>query len=442
MVRLAAFSLASLVLFLSMICFIWKKRPAVSALLLIYYIQSLPETIIETMMIYYVKWLTFFLIIAFWTIVVVRKRLALPFRGLRLTPIWAAMFIFSALTSALLSKTVIEAGLRAATFLLLFSLAYIIMPVADMQRRKTDLFQSIYCFDAVIVVFTVCGIFSSSFFLDGRLIGLLLRATFLVVFAYSFLILSLVKFTRPGSFRLYHGFMILLSLGVIILTKSRGGYLAALGGVLTFFALTRKKIFWALIILVMVTPVLVAPFQVRWSRYSSEVLRGRSVTEVLGDRWLMVRQAFNLYAKNPVFGAGMGSVPASDRAREPETVVGPKDRMAGNTGYMTILYETGAMGLGFYLFWLLSTFSNGIHACRQAAMTGESDSSIYWAGFLALLVAYALHGITEGFPSGAGNIVAVRMWAMSGLFVYYDLKDSVTVSQPHLIYPAPFSSRT
>ncbi len=413
--------IASAIILIVIVAFGWRRRFAVAGFMFLFFLFTLHTMLpIGRPVTYVLRWVLFTLCIMGWTLVSFSQRNYPVHRSI---PMFALLFIASAWLSAFFGVHLFDAVFRPFTFLLLFFLAYIILPADTLDNRLLDLYKSVFVFDLIIVFCSAVGLFSPDFYLDGRFEGIVYRATGLSAYAYTLLILALVAYSRASRFSLFSVVTALVSLVVLVLTKSRAGYLAALAGVLTFFFLANKKVFAVLVITACLVPALLLPFQPEWGNVSSSLLRGRSLQEILGGRGRDAQEALEIFLKHPFFGIGMGSVAEPTpswmgRGSEELTLIHTR-RLGGNTGYLLILYETGVFGFTFYLLWLSLSFFSGWGNYTGYFKPHSAALAPVWAGFLGLLVAYGLHGLFEGYPAGVGSTVSIRIWALAGLFAFY-----------------------
>lgn len=415
---------ATALVFLCCIFFVYKKWYMSALLMLLFYNLNIFNCTFQYAIIYYVKWLIFCGIgVVLFFLTVFRKPYIINYITKK-PLIYGLLFIISAIISALLSENTIEALIRASSFFILISISLFVITAKDQEIRASEVLFAIYCFDIVVVLLSLLGATDSSLWLAGRLVGLLYpNATGMVVYAYSSLIVAFALLWSIDRYRWFHLLIAAGSLILIILTQSRAGYLAVICGLVCVLGLLlSRKGFLVLaygLLLGMIAFALFATSSV--SEIGQSILRGSSVEEIGGPRLYYMNRAFQHFQKNPLWGIGMGTVPedivVDDIPERPFS--SSAERVANQTGYHLLLVETGIVGLLFYLSWLLSSFYIGKSICEYLKMTDNRKLLTYYAAFLGLFVAYAAHGIFEGFPSGAGNIVAVRMWALSGMFMAF-----------------------
>ena len=426
-----AFLTAASVLILTATIYFWSRRSYVaSGLMLLFYLLGLFNDVFPYGKAYYVKWIIYVVFVGMWgafnLLIAVRQKYVIY----KVPVIFASVFIFSSLISAWLSINPVEASIRASTFILLVILGYIIIPTDDGINRAWEIFIAIFTYDAIVILASAPGMLHPAFYDEGRFMGIVSRATEMTVYAYGCLIFC---YEAIVTGRKKHSRYILLgiaSLLVIILCKSRAGYLAAMIGILVVtWACLSRTTFWAIcalfsLLLLFSAIVLKATVgSIPTEEISSEVLRssGTSLREMSNVRWYYMQRAIRIFKQNPFFGIGMGTIPPDIRvATNPDLPFkSSSQRVANQAGYHLLLAETGAIGLTFYFGWLFSSVYAYMRARKNFLHLGNIHTPPHFPAFLALFLAYAGHGIFEGYPSGAASFVVVRMWAISGIFVLF-----------------------
>lgn len=393
-----------------------KRKYVIISLLLLFLVVALLPLFIYTQRGYYLKLGSYYFIMFSWLIFSIHSRLSQPPRMYKLPHFFGLCFVLVALISALLSVSFLEPAVRAISFLLLLSLGYVMMPSQDLAGRSKELLTAIVLFDLIILCGSLLGINNPNFYAGGRFGGIFTPlATSMALYAYSIAIvfLSFILFRKQkGLFRLAVNITIfLVSIAIIVMTGSRAGYFSCLVGLLSVFGIYSRGRLVLLSFLAILGLIFASVFiTISMGDISTTILRGSTIQQIGGPRWSMAQQAFKVIEKHPFFGIGMGSVPGDDSAISSH-IIGKSEggRATGQNGYILLLAETGIFGLLFYGGWLVLSLYAGVNHIPE-------NLRGYWAAFLGLFLAYAFHGIFEEFPSGPGNIVAIRMWAMAGLF--------------------------
>lgn len=175
----------------------------------------------------------------------------------------------------------------------------------------------------------------------------------------------------------------------VVATFSRGGFLALVAGVAAVSALTVRPLWRAAAIppLFVAALLLVAP-----QPYRERVLtiaRPQAESSVQG-RMEIWREGLRTAGANPLAGQGPGTLR-----------VGEKRRTSHNI-FIELLAETGAIGLGAYVFVLATAFAC-LHRARRAGESAREFADFgrvgnASVGLEAALVAYLTAGLTLGSP--------------------------------------------
>jgi hypothetical protein len=424
-----AFLIAASVLILVSMIYFWRRRSyAASGLMFLFYLLGLYTEMLPYAKAYYAKWIIYVGFVAIWGVFNLPKVARGKYVTYKVPLLFASLFIFSSLLSACLSTSPGEASLRASTFMLLVILGYIIIPTDDGENRARDIFVAIFAFDTIVTLASVPGLLYPAFYDSGRFMGIVSRATDMTVFAYGCLIFCYEAIVTGRKNRSWYILLGIASILIVILCKGRAGYLAAMVGILvvTWGCLSRRA-FWAISVvfslLLLVPPLYfkIISERIPTEEISAEVLRGSSLREMSSSRWYYMQRAIRIFKQNPFFGIGMGAIPPDIKVEtNPDLPFkSSAERVANQAGYHLLLAETGAIGLTFYLGWLFSSVYAYTRARKKFLQLGNVHTPPHFPAFLALFLAYAVHGIFEGYPPSAGSFVGVRMWAISGIFVLF-----------------------
>jgi hypothetical protein len=424
-----AFLIAASVFILIAIIYFWYRRSyAASGLIFLFYLVGLYSDMFPYGMAYYAKWIIYVLFVGMWGAFNLPKVAREKYVIYKVPVLFASLFIFSSIISALLSNNESEASIRASTFILLIVLGYIIIPTDAGIERAREIFIAIFTVDAIVILASTPGLLHPAFYDSGRFMGIVSRATETTVYAYSCLIICYEAIVAGRKHRNRYILLGIASLVIIILCKSRAGFVAAMGGIMVISWVRLPRIaFWALSVAFSLLLGFSAIYfkatadRIPTEEISESVLRGSSFREIGGVRLFAMERAIRIFKQNPFFGIGMGTIPEGMRVGKERDMPfkSSRQRVAGQAGYHLLLAETGAIGLTFYLGWLFSSLYACIRARKKYLMLGNGDSPPYFPIFLALFLAYAVHGIFEGYPSGAASMVAARMWVLSGIFVLF-----------------------
>lgn len=183
----------------------------------------------------------------------------------------------------------------------------------------------------------------------------------------------------------------------VLLTYSRGGFLALGVAVISFFILYPPKISFIPvgIVLALVLASLAPPsyfdrilsvnelFNPSGSLYVQDLaLRGRTSENLA---------AVEMIKEHPLFGVGLSnfSLLFNEYSRESGLALVATERAAHNL-YLEVLAETGIVGIAVFLFILSSSFKSLILAWRTFQKTNHKDYAGLTAGFAMGLLGYLI----------------------------------------------------
>lgn len=214
---------------------------------------------------------------------------------------------------------------------------------------------------------------------------------------------------------------------LVILTQSRGGFLALSVASLTYLAASKKRFQYlagALVVAAVVAAV--APESV-WSRFRG--IRDLSPSDQLGQvdasadqRYTIQLVALSMVKDHPLYGVGVGAysleheIDATER-REWLAARGPRDT---HNMYLNLAAETGLPGLALFVAMLATTIASALRAERQMRPAwphgAEALRSLRFG-----LIAYLLAAVLGTFHRS------------SFLFVYLGLLSAATTALPGLV---------
>ena len=269
-------------------------------------------------------------------------------------------------------------------------------------------------FVAVGLVFAVAGAASGSGFVFGvhkNGVGGSVAAA-LVVAAELWL-----GATQRGEKRL--AFWLMAAAGVmgvgLLITLSRGGWLAAGVGTLVLFAFRGK---WSLMVkLGLVMVPLIALVWFTMPEEHREYATGFSAKrENIKARWESVEYALDRFKENPAIGVGVGL---------------RKDYDATNV-YLATLAETGVVGLAAFLFFHAAIFSKAWALRRH--IPPDSPLASLPALAVALVLGRLAHGTVDHFWSRGAIMVA---YAAVGMFLFARKRVAAGEFDPQPLYLRP-----
>jgi len=214
--------------------------------------------------------------------------------------------------------------------------------------------------------------------------------------------------------RILAGLAAAAMLGVLILTKSRGG-LMALGAALLVLAVLRWRRGWLVAPLVALAAGLAI-----WRLGPTQVVDALATTQSLGGlegRLEVWSRAVFMAQDFPFTGIGMGTFSQVANAMYPFFLAGPDaDIPHAHNLFLQVAVDLGLPGLVAWLALFLLACAAAWRVYRQGWAVGQSARLPYLAGLgaglLAGQVALAVHGLLDAVTWGTRP--AVIVWALWG----------------------------
>jgi O-antigen ligase len=186
--------------------------------------------------------------------------------------------------------------------------------------------------------------------------------------------------TRPALFAL-----MLACSGALLLTYSRGNWLAAMTGVVVVGAIQSRKLIFVLVIVMLVLFLAVPSVAHRVTSVNEQrTARGTAGNTLVWrlDYW---RELLAFGTKNPVTGIGMKMTEYStDSSRPP------------HNDFLKVYLEAGIIGLIAYLVVLVTLTRAALHAVRTSQSGLARGIAVGFAGCLVALLVESLGGNVVG----------------------------------------------
>ncbi len=196
---------------------------------------------------------------------------------------------------------------------------------------------------------------------------------------------------RPAALSLYA--LSALAVGVLVLTRSRGGLIAAtIAGVVLAGASRRKWAVPLLLVAGMGLLALVGTHRERFLGLARIVTKGDASPELVGWRPLLWSASLKLIGQRPWLGWGVGqeSFEKTFWSQFPETD-SQIEAFHAHSLYLEMAVETGLVGLGLFL---LLVAAAGRQAWRRRRFGGTAGRPLA-LGATAALLAFLLHGLVD-----------------------------------------------
>lgn len=163
-----------------------------------------------------------------------------------------------------------------------------------------------------------------------------------------------------------------LTVAVIILSGSRGGFLALLAIGIYFTLISNRKFTYALIAVALFIAISVMTPPETWSRLSTMWNPQSDYDRTAGDRTYVWKRALSTFANNPILGVGIGNFAVSDGKAK-----GGGAWQTAHNSLIQLGVEVGAIGLYFFVMLTLGTFLR-MRRIRKELESPEKPHSLLW----------------------------------------------------------------
>lgn len=205
--------------------------------------------------------------------------------------------------------------------------------------------------------------------------------------------------------------MTAVTVGLLALTTSRASWLVAFIGVLVLFVFGRRqrmKLMWlALVGVIGISVIMVTPYggalRKGWERTFGENYSIRKKTSGRSDQWLVSKYVFTRSIDSMIHGYRPGRGPQTYAKFSPEVPgvrYGVGRKVALHSLFMQMLVETGIVGLGCFLVWLLAVL---IRVWAHMAENGILPFACFF-GYFFTVVSVSGSDINSGILLGMALI--------------------------------------
>jgi O-antigen ligase len=225
--------------------------------------------------------------------------------------------------------------------------------------------------------------------------------------------LALWIFDVGGRFRI----LVMAACGAgfvsLILSFSRGAWMALLVGVACSFFLGWRKVWLSTRSLAKLTAIALPALMVGMLFGSSIVTRLTEVhpgMDTLVDRMKLIQVALNMIAAQPLLGVGINTFVAVMRQYDTTGVTYYFPQPVHNV-YLLVAAETGLVGLALFLYLIVIVLREGL----QAAKTDDRFLSVCAIGILGGLIVLATSNLADDHLRT--DILYALFWLLIGLVV-------------------------
>lgn len=230
---------------------------------------------------------------------------------------------------------------------------------------------------------------------------------FFILFCLS---ISLAAGSERRAGRLRWGAATMLFAAVLVLSFTRGIWLAMLAALAVFAILYLRRVQWFL------GAALAVVLAVAFLSPSAVMTRVRSIGELDTnvERLLLWETTWNMLRDHPVLGVGVGNYRSVQDDYIREEVDLPMTRTHAHNIWLQIAVERGVLGLLAFLWLAVAVFKEAISGLRRMRSAGGYRFALL-AGSLAAVTGFYLDGL---FQNNFGDSVVVTFfWVVVGIIL-------------------------
>ena len=160
---------------------------------------------------------------------------------------------------------------------------------------------------------------------------------------------------QPMVQRILTGLAMVLGLVCLYLTRTRGAWLAAVGMLIIYFLLQRKRWMMILLVLGLITAPFVLPADLVFHSKKST-----GIDKTIGHRLVLWRQAINVIKAKPIAGCGLNTYVQNIEKYNPSQDSYEVKNYYAHNGYLQHTAETGLVGILAFLFLIFRFYARVI----------------------------------------------------------------------------------
>lgn len=224
-------------------------------------------------------------------------------------------------------------------------------------------------------------------------------------------IMIMLIYRTKSKIRYYYIIISLVSICSLMVSNTRGAWVAFIVALILFSFLIDKRIMFILFVFSILIILIFPSFQTRFKSIFD--LSNSSNNE----RILMWRSAFEMWKDKPILGHGIGSFEKLYPEKYMLENARLESRRYAHSNIFNLLAETGILGLTGYLYLFISIIKHGINKLKILKNKNKEKIVIY--GYFISIIAFFIHGLTftNIFISHSANI----FWVIIAIYLT-DLK--------------------
>ncbi len=177
-------------------------------------------------------------------------------------------------------------------------------------------------------------------------------------------------FVRKASHKVLCYLAVAIQLAEVVVSVSRGGFLALVAVGVSMIMFTKKKLLFLILIIIVVTGVV----QFAPPKFFSEIATLKEGTQeaTAHARTEYWRRAMAMFSENPIMGKGIAQYPVlSHKYALPGKVLDEGDYLVCHSNWFQILSELGLVGMFLYLAIFYQFFKTAIFVTKKYQEIGE-----------------------------------------------------------------------
>lgn len=319
----------------------------------------------------------------------------------------AILIFFSVLILSIIFSDYYNLGLEYLDKILRYLIIY--FSIIHFIKNKVQLNKIFISLSMSILVSSLYSIYQYFLLNIRRASGFLPTLTNESVLLMVLSIMIMLIYRTENKIKYYYIFVSLISFLSLMVSNTRGAWIAFIVGLIFFSFLLDKGILIFLFIISIVIVVLFPSFQTRFNSIFDLMNSSNN------ERVLMWRSAFEMWKDKPILGHGIGSFEKLYPEKYILEAARVKTRMYAHSNIFDLLAETGILGLISYLYLFISILKHGIN--KLIILKGKVNIIVY--GYFLSFITFFMHGLTftNIFISHSANI----FWVVIAIYMT-DLK--------------------
>lgn len=222
-------------------------------------------------------------------------------------------------------------------------------------------------------------------------------------------IMIMLVYRTKNKFKYYYLFVTLISFFSLVVSNTRGAWVAFIAALILFSFLVDKRIIISIFIISIIFITIFPSFQTRFN----------SIFDISNssnnERILMWRSAIEMWKEKPILGHGIGSFEKLYPEKYMLKNARLKSRRYAHSNIFDLLAETGILGLASYLYLFIVIIKHGLNKLKVL----KTKAKIVNYGYFISITTFFIHGLTftNIFISHSANV----FWFIISIYIT-DLK--------------------